>query len=171
MMSANACCSPPGAGLTHISTVNDWKLNHVPRSTESLIPSKLNACPTSPGAKVVPPCSVPRLPSQISLALPSPGHQLTMPGGGGTHDGVGVGVGVTSGEPVTMTPGPGLFGRALFHRFCPNTTSAREMPVKQIATPNKSRGWRNADWEEKIFLTGRGLLRTHAASREKFCAS
>jgi hypothetical protein len=74
-------------------------------------------------------------------------------GGGGTHDGVGVGVGVTSGEPVTMTPGPGLVGRALFHRFWPNTTSAREMPVKQIATPSKRRGWRNADWEEKIFLT------------------
>src|SRR6266568_9347295 len=136
--------------------------------TKSSIPSKLNACPTSPGAKVVPPCSVPGLPSQISLALPSPGHQLTMPGGGGTHDGVGVGVGVTSGELATMTPGPGLFGRALFHRFCPNTTSAREMPVKQIATPSKSRGLRNADWEAKIFRMREGLLRPKVASRDKF---
>ena len=135
--------------------------------TKSSIPSKLNACPTSPGAKVVPRCSVPGLPSQISLALPSPGHQLTMPGGGGTHDGVGVGVGVTSGEPVTMTPGPGLFGRALFHRFCPNTTSAREMPVKQIATPSKSRGWRNADWEEKIFLTRESFYFTRNLQVEK----
>src|SRR6266478_5134945 len=108
MMSANACCSPPGAGLTHISTVNDWKLNHVPRSTESLIPSKLNACPTSPGAKVVPPCSVPGLPSQISLALPSPGHQLTMSGGGGTHDGVGVGVGVAVGVGVGVNVAVGV---------------------------------------------------------------
>jgi len=91
-----------------------------------------------------------------------------MPGGGGTHDGVGVGVGVTSGEPVTMTPGPGLFGRALFHRFCPKTTSAREMPVKQIATPSKRRGLRNADWEEKIFRMREGLLRPKVASREKF---
>jgi len=89
-----------------------------------------------------------------------------MSGGGGTHDGVGVGV--TSGEPVAMTPGPGLFGRALFHRFWPKTTSAREMPVKQIATPSKSRGWRNADWEEKIFLMRRGLLHPKVASRENF---
>src|SRR6266568_163738 len=56
--------------------------------TKSSIPSKLNACPTSPGAKVVPRCSVPGLPSQISLALPSPGHQLTMFEGGGTHCGL-----------------------------------------------------------------------------------
>src|SRR6266571_7686217 len=56
--------------------------------TKSSIPSKLNACPTSPGAKVVPRCSVPGLPSQISLALPSPGHQLTMFEGGGTHVGL-----------------------------------------------------------------------------------
>src|SRR5207248_2663757 len=114
---------------------------------------KPNACPTSPAGKVTPFCAVPLFAPTMSLALPSPGHQLTMFGGGGTHDGVGVGVTTPPGEPVTMTPGSWLLGRALFHRFCPNTTSAREMPVKQIATPSKRRGWRNADWEEKIFLT------------------
>jgi hypothetical protein len=67
--------------------------------------------------------------------------------------GVGVGVGVTSGEPVTMTPGPGLFGGALFHRFCPNTTSAREMPVKRMAMPSKTRALRKADSGGYFFFT------------------
>src|SRR5215475_11308748 len=47
--------------------------------TTSSTPSKLNACPTSPVAKVAPFCGVPLLPSQASLALPSPGQQLTRP--------------------------------------------------------------------------------------------
>ena len=155
---------------THASTVKlpvpGLRFGLSGTSTRPSMPSKLNACPTSPGANVAPPCSVPGLLSQISLALPSPGHQETMFEGGGTHDGVGVGVGVTSGEPVTMTPGPGLFGRALFHRFCPNPTSAREMPVKQIATPSKSRGLRNADWEEKIFRT-RERFTSHARCKSR----
>src|ERR1041385_1254377 len=52
---------------------------------ELVLALKLNACPTSPGANVAPPWSVPGLPSQISLALPSPGHQLIMPAGGAAH--------------------------------------------------------------------------------------
>src|SRR5207237_10840943 len=100
---------------THASTVKlpvpGLRFGLSGTSTRPSMPSKLNACPTSPGANVAPPCSVPGLLSQISLALPSPGHQETLCEGGGTHDGVGVGV--TSGEPVTMTTGPGLVGRGL----------------------------------------------------------
>src|SRR5439155_22579491 len=48
-----------------------------------------NACPTSPAAKVAPFCSVPLLPPMISIALPSPGHQLTRPDGGGVQTGGG----------------------------------------------------------------------------------
>src|SRR5207245_1456477 len=54
-------------------------------STKSSLPSRLNACPTSPTAKPAPFCSVPLLPSSMSLAFPSPGHQLIMFGGGGVH--------------------------------------------------------------------------------------
>ena len=52
---------------------------------ESLLPSKLNACPTSPLAKAASPWSMPSLPPMMSLALSSPGHQLTKPDGGGRH--------------------------------------------------------------------------------------
>src|SRR5437016_723911 len=53
--------------------------------TNAATPSKLNACPTMPLANVAPFWSVPLLPSAISLALPSPGHQLTSPAGGGVQ--------------------------------------------------------------------------------------
>jgi hypothetical protein len=52
-------------------------------TTTAPVPAKLNACPTSPGLK--PTLAVPELLSTISLALPSPGHQLTNPCGGFTH--------------------------------------------------------------------------------------
>src|SRR5437870_2229788 len=53
--------------------------------TNAATPSKLNACPTMPLANVAPFWSVPLLPSCMSLALPSPGHQLTSPAGGGVQ--------------------------------------------------------------------------------------
>src|SRR5882762_7803682 len=46
------------------------------------MPFRRNACPTLPAANVAPPCSVPLLPSMMSLATPSPGHQLTKPAAG-----------------------------------------------------------------------------------------
>src|SRR5580658_5066297 len=54
--------------------------------TYPVAPSKLNASPTSPGAKVTPPTSVPLWPSTISFALPSPGHQAAIPGGVAVQD-------------------------------------------------------------------------------------
>src|SRR5258707_7487508 len=54
-----------------------FKLEEEDAKTWLSLPSKLNACPTSPGAKVAPPSSVPELPPTRSLAVPSPGHQLT----------------------------------------------------------------------------------------------
>src|SRR5439155_11124742 len=53
--------------------------------TNAATPSKLNACPTMPLANVAPFWSVPLLPSCMSLALLSPGHQLTSPAGGGVQ--------------------------------------------------------------------------------------
>src|SRR5215475_4399262 len=53
--------------------------------TELPAPSKLNACPTFPDVNVAPPAKVPSLPSVMSLAVPSAGHQLTSPDGGSTH--------------------------------------------------------------------------------------
>src|SRR5205823_1832692 len=53
--------------------------------TKSFTPSKLNACPTFPAAKVAPLTSVPLWPPLMSLALPSPGHQDTIFGGGTVH--------------------------------------------------------------------------------------
>src|SRR6266404_6023772 len=47
--------------------------------TNADVPLKLNACPTSPGPNVVPPCSTPLLLPTLSFALPSPFHQLTKP--------------------------------------------------------------------------------------------
>src|SRR4051812_42019434 len=47
--------------------------------------AKLNACPTLPGAKLAPFCAVPLLPPRMSLALPSPVHQLTRFVGSGVH--------------------------------------------------------------------------------------
>src|SRR6266404_2064719 len=55
--------------------------------TNADVPLKLNACPTSPGANVVPPCSTPLLLPTLSFALPSPFHQLTRPGAVGVHPG------------------------------------------------------------------------------------
>src|SRR5207247_718306 len=52
------------------------------------MPSKLKAWSTIPGAKVAPLCNVPLLLPTISLGLPSPGHQLTMSGGGGMQVGL-----------------------------------------------------------------------------------
>ena len=43
------------------------------------MPSKLKACPETPGTNVVPPLGVPLLPSMESLALPSARKRLTAP--------------------------------------------------------------------------------------------
>src|SRR5438046_10717796 len=45
--------------------------------------SKWKACSTSPVGKVTTPVGVPLFSPRISLPFPSPGHQATMPGGGG----------------------------------------------------------------------------------------
>src|SRR5262252_1620974 len=45
------------------------------------VPAKLKACPTLPGVKLMPLSTVPSAPPTLSLALPSPGHQLTNPAG------------------------------------------------------------------------------------------
>src|SRR5438046_9283316 len=75
-------------GLYHASMVIwfvGFKFGEFCTSTKSFTPSKLNACPTLPAANVAPFCSVPLLPSSISFALPSPGHQLTIFACGGVH--------------------------------------------------------------------------------------
>src|SRR5438477_9873491 len=46
---------------------------------------KLKACPAFPAANQAPFWSVPLLLPLISFAFPSPGHQLTIFGGGGVH--------------------------------------------------------------------------------------
>src|ERR1039458_1744104 len=56
-----------------------------PTSTYWLRPLRLNACPTTPLVKVTPPGKVPLLVPAMSLALPSPDHQLTKPEGGGVQ--------------------------------------------------------------------------------------
>src|SRR5437867_12934159 len=76
------------AGLIHASRVNcvvPSRLAESGTTAEPVTPSKLNACPTMPAANVAPPSTVPSLPSCTTLFLPSPGHQLTTPGGGRTH--------------------------------------------------------------------------------------
>src|ERR1039458_5624415 len=50
-----------------------------------LRPLRLNACPTTPPVKVTPPGKVPLLLPAMSLALPSPDHQLISPEGGGVQ--------------------------------------------------------------------------------------
>src|SRR5262249_41027784 len=50
-------------------------------------PSKLKALSTSPGRYAGLPIHVPVLPPTISLVFPSPGHQLIIFAGGGTHAG------------------------------------------------------------------------------------
>ena len=52
---------------------------------------KLKAVPTSPLVKPMPFSSVPVLPPMMSVALPWPGHQATMPEGGASQEGGGVG--------------------------------------------------------------------------------
>src|SRR5207248_6491917 len=59
------------------SCVVRFRLAAFGMETSSLMPSKLNACPTSPAANAVPPTSVPLLLSAESLALLSPRYQLT----------------------------------------------------------------------------------------------
>src|ERR1041385_5064378 len=50
--------------------------------TYALVPSKVKALPTKPGAEAVaPPASEPLSPPAMSLALPSAGHQPTNPAG------------------------------------------------------------------------------------------
>src|ERR1035437_5114518 len=61
-------------------------------STKLFTPFRLNAMPTSPLVKPVPFINVPLLPPALSNTLPSAGHQLTKPGGGGVHD-----------DPCTLT--------------------------------------------------------------------
>src|SRR5262245_51685935 len=108
---------------------------------ELVLASKLNANPTMPAANVAPPCSAPLLLSMISSALPSPGHQATMPEGGGTQGG---------GAPVG-TPECSLLAdraRMLPARFearwlSRNPPSVRQTPVRRNATPSKTRGLKN----------------------------
>src|ERR1017187_4155137 len=84
-------CAPPGKELKLAQ--NSMLKSFVPKShaercgtdTYPLLPLKLNACPTSPFVNVTPPTKVPLLVPCMSLALPSPGHQATMPVGGGMH--------------------------------------------------------------------------------------
>src|ERR1043166_8648116 len=54
-------------------------------TTNWLTPLKLKACPTSPAAKVVPLTRTPWLLSMLSRALPSPRHELIIPGGVGVQ--------------------------------------------------------------------------------------
>src|ERR1041384_8884065 len=82
---------------THASTVIGsfrlkFKFAESGTST-SPVPGKLNAWLTMPDANEVPFCSVPLLPSCISMAIPSPDHQLNRSFEGWTQPGVGVGVG------------------------------------------------------------------------------
>src|SRR5262245_9860313 len=53
--------------------------------TYPLVPSRLNAWPTSPLAKLAPPTRVPLFPPTASLAFPSAFHQLTASVGGGVQ--------------------------------------------------------------------------------------
>src|SRR5438034_428936 len=87
------CC---GLALTQRSTLNGpvgLRESLCGTATKSSTPSRLNACNTLPATKVAPFCKLPLLLPWISSALPSPGHQATMPEGGSTH-GPGVGVGL-----------------------------------------------------------------------------
>src|SRR6266404_5914591 len=70
-------------GLTQASSVSwlvKWRLGASGISTQEL-PSKLNAFRTSPDPYAGFPINVPSLPSVMSSAPPSPGHQLTRPEG------------------------------------------------------------------------------------------
>src|SRR6185295_20082072 len=49
------------------------------------VPLKLNDCPTRPEEKLTPLEIIPELPSAMSFAFPSAGHQLTRPEGTGTQ--------------------------------------------------------------------------------------
>src|SRR5262249_31312589 len=95
-MDISSMCST--SNFTQASTVklpaDTCRLGALPTFTKSSMPSRLKACPTNPAANVAPFSNVPLLPSLMSFALPSPGHQLTMFGGGEVQVGVGVGVGV-----------------------------------------------------------------------------
>src|SRR5260370_22496732 len=77
------------AGLIHASKVQlSVAVNGtLAKDTKSSTPSKLNAWPTSPAAKVAPLVSVPLLPPMMSVALPSAGHHPTSPDGADTQDG------------------------------------------------------------------------------------
>src|SRR6266568_6142726 len=78
--------------LTQASIVKfwSWRFAGFPKLTPSLSPSKLNACPTNPGANVALPSSTPLLLPTASVPFPSPFHQPTKPEGGLTHAETGV---------------------------------------------------------------------------------
>src|SRR5947199_271141 len=88
--------------------------------TNAATPSKLNACPTMPLANVAPFWSVPLLPSCISLALPSPGHQLTSPAGGGVQ--------------ATINVGQTNFWMRLLY-----LSATKTLPLPSTATPTASK--------------------------------
>src|SRR5437588_12608339 len=68
--------------------------------TYPLTPSRLNAWPTSPAAKVTPPWSEPLFPPTTSFRLPSAGHHAAGPG---------------IGQPIVEAPTPSLTDT----RICP----------------------------------------------------
>src|ERR1051325_8486869 len=77
--------------LIHASMVKfcNCKEAGFPIITLSLSPSKLNAWPTTPGANEVFPTKAPLFEPTVSVAFPSPFHQLTRLGGGVTQPGGG----------------------------------------------------------------------------------
>jgi hypothetical protein len=84
------CNGVKSAGLIQHSTVKPGPaptFKFVDAGTMMLpeVPSNLKACPTAPAVKLIPPLTIPGLPPITSLALLSPGHQLTNPCGGFTH--------------------------------------------------------------------------------------
>src|SRR6478736_4247199 len=58
----------------------------VPIDSKSVV-SKLKACPTLPVTKVTLPLGVPSFADCVSVASPSPRHQLTRPAGMAAHGG------------------------------------------------------------------------------------
>src|ERR1700739_3003431 len=78
-------------GFFHASTVklpraSTLRLGLAGTRTSSFVVVYRNASPTSPGPKLMEPCKMPLLVPMMSLALPSPGHQLTIPEGAGSQE-------------------------------------------------------------------------------------
>src|SRR4051794_27324426 len=77
---------PPSAAMfSQPSMVNELVSLNVSLSvmlTRRFDPSKLNACPTLPGAYAIPNVVTPLLVPALSRAFPSPRHHPTIPAGG-----------------------------------------------------------------------------------------